>query len=454
MEPIFNRRQKNKDGSLTFAGVLQEYWKEIAANWAESTQRQYYSEYNSGLLPNVSERMGIESFDKKTCDEILQDTISQKGYAEGTKRRYRHLIRVVIQAAANHKLCEDFLKDSIYEIPDEPFSDESIRLLRIKKSMSVSENLRVAKALLSQSPEEIGGEQLGLLIMFLAFMRNGEACGLTYSDIRPLENHSDVYCLWISKSTQPKTTELQIGGKTKNAPRCIPIPTVLADYLLQRKSYLEREYKKDISTLRIVCHNDRYSSGCQADDLGRAARKLFEDLGFGKMLVRAEDDMEEYNRSATIEEREPTAYLLRRNGATMLCNLGLSEQDAQYYIGHAIEDPDQVRNDYIDSETLYRIWERVEENPINMLFGEKAIPDKRSVQCVQLPATEQRSYLVEILASEAEQPIQVRSTAPIGSAVITVQYRKPKPARTVDIVALLQRKYLEEYQKMEHSGWS
>ena len=63
-------------------------------------------------------------------------------------------------------------------------------------------------------------------------------------------------------------------------------------------------------------------------------------------------------------EKDPSAYLFRRNFGTHLFILGLSEAEIQYVVGHDIEGLYETRNEFVNEERLLEIKQKMEQRPI------------------------------------------------------------------------------------------
>jgi hypothetical protein len=92
------------------------------------------------------------------------------------------------------------------------------------------------------------GAAVGLLLMFGLGLRNAEACGLNYGDIKPLRGYNNCYVAWIYKSTKIGTNELQSGGKTINTGRIIPVPKKIYDFIYRRKMCIYRKLQEHPET--------------------------------------------------------------------------------------------------------------------------------------------------------------------------------------------------------------
>ena len=75
-------------------------------------------------------------------------------------------------------------------------------------------------------------------------------------------------------------------------------------------------------------------------------------------LAFLDEELSEENTAALLKEKEPTAYLLRRNYATQMCILGLTNAEMQYLMGHDVEDAYESRNEFVDSERIYIMYQK------------------------------------------------------------------------------------------------
>ena len=214
--------------------------------------------------------------------------------------------------------------------------------------------------------------------MFYTAVRNNEACGLNYGDIIEMSEHPGCYYLQVTKTTMINSNRLKAGGKTYNAPRRLPIVTELKSFLLNRMNYLSHFLHfpltkngvkfKSVLDLPIVCRGDNYTQRCSAADLTKVGKYfLSQQVGISKNRM-AGLEMCIYNDVGTdfdLGEKDITTYVLRRNMATHLYVLGLSEIECQYYMGHKIENTSLKRTDFNNERLLYEIWRKIQNHPLN-----------------------------------------------------------------------------------------
>jgi hypothetical protein len=113
---------------------------------------------------------------------------------------------------------------------------------------------------------------------------------------------------------------------------------------------------------------------CGADNATRRAKIMFEELGMLETISKveeylsqdftaAEEDQVDVHELVLIE-KQPTAYLLRRNFATHMAILQLTEAELTYILGHVIVDPQIQRSDFTNERLLYAIKQKMDKRPI------------------------------------------------------------------------------------------
>lgn len=323
----------------------------------------------------------MHEYTKTDCENAL-NRIIEKGYvSKGTRKEYseaqiahfRYLIYVVFNYSALYGFCHDFLWGSKFVVSE---SREEVAVLsktKIKRSLTIQQEKDLLKEIMADPCED--GKLVALLLMFSLGLRDGEACGLDFGDIRVLPYHEDCYVAIIRQTTIPNTCIVQSSGKTWNSGRKIPIPDYVADFLLKRKQAIEQiiaEEDLDIDIDRVpvagagyvVNENHTCFDRLMADRVTDQARTLFKNVGIeAEVLGTLELEMEEDYKKLEVSESNVTAYLLRRNYATHLKVLGLDLPDIQYLLGHCIEDPYVNRPDYTDDK-LYSLIQKLRFRPL------------------------------------------------------------------------------------------
>lgn len=378
------RSDLEEEDKYTFCGVLEYRYNHIARYWNAETRRKHEREYNNIILPALKNHddKTIREYTRSDYEEAIE-SIKERGYeqqgivypySESSIRNFENLIYYVVFQASVYGLCDNVLWGTkfVLDMPDE--SDEIEERVTLKKSLSVAQEKRFCREVMSDVAED--GAVVALLIMWALGPRNGEACGLNYGDIKQLEGHPDCYTVWIYKSTKIKSSELQSGGKTYNTGRIVPVSEKLLDFLNERKALVckiaeSQGVEVDIDSLPICCdgeldwEDDNYLNRCKADRVTMAAHEVFENAGISpKMLAFLDAELAEGNTAAVLKEKEPTAYLLRRNFATQMCILGLSYPEMQYLMGHDVEDAYESRNEFVDSDRIYSMHLKLKQRQL------------------------------------------------------------------------------------------
>lgn len=369
----------------TFAGVLYQYFEEIAARWNDNTRKAYLGQYQGQILPRLADRP-LEEYTREDFDQVIHDIDMQyaqrnsgQRYAANTLQHYRYLIRVVLKAAAAHDVCPDILWGTLFSIVSEEKAEATKikEFVRLRKSLTVQEERRIVEKLFTDPMQS--GQNMGLALMFALGLRNGEACGVNFGAIREMESHPDHHCLWIYQSTGYSSNELHAGGKTANTPRILPIPQKLYSLLEKRRQFLETSlfdsgmYLDDIwgpqsvDDLPVACVDNSFTLRCQSSHLTKAGQVLLKEIQVSEdELAYVDRDLQNPGlaQEMGVVEKDPTVYLFRRNLGTHLYLLGLSESEIQYVMGHDIEDPYLSRNDFTNEELLYNIKVKMENRPL------------------------------------------------------------------------------------------
>jgi hypothetical protein len=308
---------------------------------------------------------------------------------------------------------------------------------------------------------------MGLLLMYALGLRNGEACGANYGDIRPMIHHPECKVLWVYKSTVAGTNILQSSGKTRNADRILPVPDVLEQFLEERRRYLQETVVfspdgeiQSVDDLPIACVGDNYVLRCSASQLTSAGRELFRRSKLEEdQLAYIDATLSQTLESGEMTEKDPTAYLFRRNFGTHLHILGLSEAEIEYVIGHDIDDDYETRNEFVNEEKLYEIKLKLDKRPIfNTAFtlqktqeiplvaGQYTPIRGDSAQTVSLKLVSGHIKM-NISARETLDRLKIRYTMPSQTDAIrktSFSYAVPvKYGRTIDII----KKYHEIYKR-------
>lgn len=368
--------EKDISGELTFVGVLNKYYNtedefpSISARWkAKTTRQQYENDYKNRIIPKLDYYRALKDYEDSDFKKLLESIRKEYLYSEERMSHYRLLIWQVYKAGVDRGLYKDKLMWDIFGVSEaekEMDADEiRKRILTTRKSFSNDESKKILEWYKKQSPEKIDGEALGFILMLFFPLRNQEVCALNYNDISIMTSYK-IPCIKIYKSTMINSSTVKSGGKTINAIRIIPIFDFLYDFIIKRKEFIKFKINEgkincdDVGNLPVVCRKD-FSKRCSSGDISSFAKSLFKSLDINSDTLKGIG--RDFYNNAEIEEKEPTAYLLRRNCCTRLACIDLTDNQLQYMMGHLIEDDSKTRNYYVNDDELNLIYKKLKKHP-------------------------------------------------------------------------------------------
>ena len=481
-KPIFMVR-----GVRTFGGTYEKYKNEIqkygGKSWNEDTVEQYDRIVANHIIPYLENHNNrpISDYTKKDYENALNRFIKRgqgkpgepfEPWEESTIQKIAYLMRAVVWAASNHNLCVN-----VFEQTEEAQADSVVAkrsdstASRIPKSLTALQEMRVFTYLM-ENRHKIGSVA-GLLMMFVAGLRNNEACGINFGYIDEFTEYPGHYYLIIPQTTDLGKNSVDIRGKTNNCHRRIPISTFIAKVMfslmeLRYHQAKKKGYTGEALDLPVACRKGMPNVRCDSEDLSYAAKEMFVKIGM------REDEIVELNedllRSAQIAddeleddfkeiEKDPTAYLLRRNFATHLKELGLHSHEIQYVIGHKIEELWIKRRDFTDESLLYPIAEKLAERPIlNLIEEEKVVAPtlKKTVTLssskkirICIPVERFKDVEIKMTAREPGDEIKITVRRELDRGEVACDCRvfstpwKGKNKETIDVLRKYHKKYMD-----------
>ena len=463
--PVFEI--KTPKGEMHFIGAAQQYFAETTRDCNQSTKDTYVRDYNERVFPYIQTFLPVAQYTETVITEVLENIRDALNYDETTiTSRYRHLLTDPCEAYFRDRNMEDALWGAGYKLKDDDNETREEKICRIRKSLTIQEEKLAAERLLEDAENE-NGAQIGLAVMLMAGMRNAEVCGLNYGDLIEFDRYRGDYYIRCFQTTQGKTDTLKAGGKTRNAPRLLPIPRRLSELLLKRMAYirervsfpLENKAGKVFSAveeLPIACKGIAYGERCTAADLTDAGRKLLR-----YELRVSEEEFSGINAcmqdgAATEEdlgERDVTTYLFRRNMATHLHALGFTQTQVQYYMGHRLENTALRREDFTDEELLHEMAFLLREHPLNVRgsltrtaeFGKQSRLEVENDYRVSISVpgvSSGEKLFLQALSREISDPVTLRvEGAMCDIAVFAKAGAEQNAAETVNITKSVREAY-------------
>lgn len=473
----------------TFIGVYEKCFSQLSKFWRkDKTIIQYEKYLNNIILPHIKNHneKNIFMYSKEDIDDVIEEIREEEGYInsdgiwqnyeESTIQKFRFLIYTVFKQAALSGYCKDILWGTQYQYSSSEREkiEKQIKTI-IKKSLTIEQEKRIVKILM-KSPKE-SGLLIGLLLMFAVGNRDQEAVGLDYQDIYELPDHKGRYFAIIRQTVKPGSNEKQIGGKSPNAGRRIPIPSLVAKLIMERKKIIEQflkenDLKIDINKLPVaggkepLCAESDFTKRLRASDLTDAAKDLFKEIGLEPEVLSAlevlidEAKKEEKERQKfqdsnetsdeTIEElvkeKNPTAYLFRRNFATHLKILNLELVARKYLMGHDMKDEYKDRSSFNNNEKLFALSEKLRLRP---LLNEE-VEEKEKIKCPfekvfsgrkeLCISGENDSMVIRVNALEMNDNIIIESDSDLE---IKDSYKTYDKHKEIDVI----QKYIDDYKE-------
>lgn len=409
--------RKDKNDALLFPAVFDSVLKRFSEKhkdakgvehepvWNEDTKYAYLSyiieimECCPVFVMKAMSEITQEDYDdvEKTLRNRRQ-TKRNKGtlYSESTFMKGIYLIRITVEEAVTlHIYDEDILYGTFYETP---ITIEKIRAESRKKCKSLTAYQEImAKMILEAKMYDainrgkcIPGDIIGLYITLDIGCRPGELCGIRYGREYENELDSSVHEIELIESNKLDTEETKAGGKTKNAPRKIPISDQTHYFIgmckrMIKKHILENwdqyciehaeladagregldSYIRD--KMYIACGKNSIFNANTPDEIAKAAKKLLKDIGFkGYYLYLIKNaDLEDPDAvEYYVGYKDPTTYVLRRNFATQLSEVGCSDVEIEYLMGHVIVDDVITRNMLSSPEFVLAMARKMRNRPL------------------------------------------------------------------------------------------
>ena len=467
------------NGRLTFAGVLNKYYGPISAGWRrEQTRRQYGADYNSTILPALENVCGIkpiECLEQEDFEKAIE-WIERRGridrssegmaYSNDTIQKFRFLMSIVLSIASDFQLCDNVLWGTRFEIEVKKNEAKENTIIRLKKSLTIREECRLF-SFLFRNPN-CKGQIIGVLLCAVFGLRDQEAAGAKWGDIKCMKYHNGVWELWVYTTVAPGGNELQSSGKTGNADRIIYIPPKVFNFLMERKKAIqawlrENNLSDDISAYPIACFEDKFSCFCKSEQIAKQAKAIFREIGIeGKVLsaLDAELNSGEYDSliKRRVIEKDPTLYLLRRNFATHLYLL-LSDDEIRYIIGHDFSEKSIMkRNDFADENRRFVICEKLAKRPV---YGavenwSATISEKEYTKTIMgsgettyaVEIKPHSTVTVEISKKEVFDSLTVSGFSIPPKAVMKHDLSFDDSSPQIDILKAYNHQYLKEQEKM------
>lgn len=352
------------DKKPNYLWAVKEYFEEVNKNNSEETKDRYFVSYNNIIFPIINPNIPIDEYDDIQIQNILELLRNNRDLNEITvDSYYDHLVIDPFESYLKHYKKEDESWGYSYKIVIPKGETLETILAKIPKSFNAEQNKKIHDSLYSSY--ECDGEIIGLGLVNSLGCRLNESCGVSFNDIHEMKHYPGVYYITIGHvTTKINSNDLKTRGKSWNSPRRIPLTDELYLFLKNRQNYIE-SIVGPCGNFPIVCKDNRFDIRCDTPTLSKAGNIFFKDtLKIGEQIVSGASIEMVKNHEEIINDKSPTTYILRRNFATKIYNLGFNLAQCQYIMGHEIEDLNTQRSDFADEYELYKIYKLLNNKPI------------------------------------------------------------------------------------------
>lgn len=414
IDSIYEQRKIN--GLPNYAMYLFVHYENIAEwrGWNAETQKSYQSIYNEYILPKVNLNKAIATYDIDDvfafCDDVTHSY--KEEYSSGYIDKIIYLFHCVYIYGVHIGDFEDNLFiDDIDNISEDLSSERSIgirgRILTVPKSLTIASLVKVATWITSRAPTEFSLYEVGFILMFLTGMRVNEVCAVTFGNLL-IRCGGKVPVVAVVRSTKYKSAEHKVSGKTSNADRLIPVDWFLYRFidLLKNERIKNGASEESLKDTPIV--STEIGEGISATTLSSHIRPLFNKLGLYSrdQMISLVMDLKSQKESlddSYIEEKDLTAYVLRRNYSTMNAALGLTDSELQYIFGHAVEADERER--FVNDDRLLTIYNKVTSNPIYYILNGR---DFSIMNQKKIAVKKNKEVYIKVEAKEPSSPISYK----------------------------------------------
>ena len=361
------------DLELNTGAFYNKYKANILAafDWVETTQKSYDNTMDNAsvFLSDISFcDCTTDDFDfaiKKINDRRVQNR--KKAYSENTLKGFRSVFTDLCYFAETYSngLYSSVVWGSEWrnrekKEPKKPQPDDPKRAelqVTLPRSLTLTQEVKLINEITRNI--EKNSFYAGLALVFYLGLRPGECCGVTYGDIRPLEGYSEAYCLYVyNQLTSEKKSSNDL--KSANAYRILPVPAELYQLISRRETFVNRILKGECNNCPIVCL-DNTRQGLQT----QCNRRRFRVFSQGLLRSIRVDEHVVINltreiKGQRVSESNVTTYILRRNFATALSGVcGMDDDELKYLMGHAIGTSYEKRHDFVNPDTLFQLWDKL-----------------------------------------------------------------------------------------------
>ena len=185
-----------------------------------------------------------------------------------------------------------------------------------------------------------------------------------------------------------------------------------------------------LEILPLASGNADPSIPCSSPDMTKEFRHLLRDIDYDKeeylaaKRIAESDEFEKAERSATPTElgfaieKEPTAYILRRQFCTDLHIVGCTQDEIEYAMGHKIENTAIDRRDFRNEDRITALAEKIIKRP----FVSKEVLNQKEIVMSETSYKNSDFYneTIRVPIRKGKLRIRISSHEPLDKASITI----------------------------------
>ena len=213
------------EGELTLEGVYEQFLLDMQndRHWARSTCIAYDREFWRSVAP-IFRGIPYADLDEERAEKLWMER-GQFGLGDRiVEQNAKKIFSCIVEQAYQHDLSQmrfwgnvdvELCKNGLARTAEgqKYLFNLAHKLLKRPKSLPISVVIRIYEEMLSRADRF--GECVALLAMLLLGLRTSEAAGLSYSDIRQMDE--DLYAIERRYVEKQSSRDVQVGGKTSNS---------------------------------------------------------------------------------------------------------------------------------------------------------------------------------------------------------------------------------------------
>lgn len=465
-----NYKLTTPDNRLNYKGVTLKYFeKEFFGDgrvYLEETLKTYAEQYENKIFLYFNDNIAVDDIPEEHYSDIEQRLMVDFQLSDVTIEHTQHSLIT--------RLVEQYFDDpnTIAKSPFKGSSSNFIKkhknrnideiILKIPKSLSI-EQFDLAFDTLIKDPKTENGAYPALGAICCTGIRLNEAAGASFKSILNLLNYCECYYITIIETSELNSRTIKTLGKSFNAQRRLLLIQRFKEYLHERMEFLKTKFDfptydnvgnliESVEDLPLGCIGNKYNYRFGSVYLSKEGKeflmnvvKVNEDsLGAIETQIKTNNDYAEY--------KDATTYLFRRNWLTNLRILGFTEEQLEYWAGHAMDDSNYSRGMFGNEDNLYNMFEIISKHPINKQDLTKRIKindvftEVENESSVELIFDSNDEYVINIIERELNDGVEIRGEVSDSDASVSSIPHSRKPNETTNIT----RQLNDEYTKVRN----